>query len=490
MTTSAITIQKIALRSSVALAAMLVTATASQAQNIFCPATTTTTTGQTNFALSQGLCTNNTFGAFSTAALSSEVVTEVEQTSTQTATNQSMEGVAKRRTEEAASCAAGFTRVNGECQRVAQTAAPRADSTTTRASPQASITSTRAARRVAHAAPAPVYAPVYKAPVQQIEGSHYGAWINGYGDYERRSQNSTFATPAGVGGIGLLGLGGTPLTVDLTQKTTTWGVVGGVDTTFRNLAGGNDGVVVGLLGGYSTADVRLSGTSTSADPSATGTDVSSGTVRVSGPSIGAYLTYFNGPFSVDNIFRAEFFNVDESFTDNIVFNTNPAGGGTTSITGNGSTRMTNYIVASQFQYRIPMMGGYWVSPLAGYRYTASEYDSSAAALGLANGHSWRVQGGATVGVDMPWNSTLVTLSVTGLAYDDVQVTGGLVTGGATGAFAGGTVLPSDAGKVRGQGIVVANIDYGGGLSAFAQGDVRGGRDLFGIGGRVGVRYAW
>ena len=77
----------------------------------------------------------------------------------------------------------------------------------------------------------------------------------------------------------------------------------------------------------------------------------------------------------------------------------------------------------------------------------------------------------------------MTTTITGLAYDDVQVTGGLIAGGAT----VGTVLASDQGKIRGQGIFVNAVDFGNGYSAFAQADVRGGSGLFGIGGRAGIR---
>ena len=82
----------------------------------------------------------------------------------------------------------------------------------------------------------------------------------------------------------------------------------------------------------------------------------------------------------------------------------------------------------------------------------------------------------------------VTTTITGLAYSDVKIVGGPITGGATtGSFAGSTVLPSDEGKVRGEGIFLANFDYGRGFSTFVQAEVRGGSGLFGAGGRVGAR---
>jgi len=72
-----------------------------------------------------------------------------------------------------------------------------------------------------------------------------------------------------------------------------------------------------------------------------------------------------------------------------------------------------------------------------------------------------------------------------LAYSDVVISGFVVNNGLA-----PTSLPEDAGKVRGQGILTANVDFQNGVSIFAQGDVRGGRDLLGGGGRLGVRVGW
>jgi hypothetical protein len=150
--------------------------------------------------------------------------------------------------------------------------------------------------------------------------------------------------------------------------------------------------------------------------------------------------------------------------------------------------VTNFVAAQNFQYRFPISATLWFEPTVGYRYTNSNYDSGAAALGLQDGYDWRVQGGARFGIESFWNAVHVTTTITGLAYSDVSIVGGPIVGGATGAsFAGGTVLPSDQGKVRGDGIFSANFDYGQGLSTFVQAEVYGGQGLFGAGGRVGAR---
>jgi len=60
-----------------------------------------------------------------------------------------------------------------------------------------------------------------------------------------------------------------------------------------------------------------------------------------------------------------------------------------------------------------------------------------------------------------------------------------------GAFQGNNLLvQADEGLMRGQGIFALNLDFGYGMSSFVQGDVYGGAQLFGAGGRAGIRYQW
>jgi hypothetical protein len=72
-------------------------------------------------------------------------------------------------------------------------------------------------------------------------------------------------------------------------------------------------------------------------------------------------------------------------------------------------------------------------------------------------------------------------------YDNVTVSGGFIQNV---AFGNAALIVNDEGKLRGQGILAFNLDYGNGVSLFAQGDVRGGEGLFGIGGKGGVRWQW
>lgn len=266
-------------------------------------------------------------------------------------------------------------------------------------------------------------------------------------------------------------------------------MIGGVDLTFRNVFGGGDGLIVGLLGGYMESDISFNTTVTQTGAAVSpiaGTGRASGKVRVSGPSAGVYYTYFNGGFSNDTTFKVDFLSIGLNFTEVFAYN---AGFGNPSVSGAGGTDVNNFVVASNFQYRFPVSSTVWIEPTAGFRYVNSQYAASAAGLGLQNGEAWRVQGGARIGFESLWNTTRITTTLTGLAYSDVSVVGGVISDSATGgAFAGTAVLPSDQGKVRGQGIARVNFDYGNGFSTFVQGEVRGGQGLFGAGGRAGVRY--
>src|SRR5271155_1983535 len=65
---------------------------------IFCPTSAGT---QTGIALKGGFCTNGATGALSTAALSSQSLSEVTETTTQQSTTSTLKAVENRRNEEA-----------------------------------------------------------------------------------------------------------------------------------------------------------------------------------------------------------------------------------------------------------------------------------------------------------------------------------------------------------------------------------------------------
>jgi hypothetical protein len=57
-------------------------------------------------------------------------------------------------------------------------------------------------------------------------------------------------------------------------------------------------------------------------------------------------------------------------------------------------------------------------------------------------------------------------------------------------LANNLLAQADQGQVRGRGILALNFDFGQGVSSFVQGEARGGKGLFGAGGKAGVRVQW
>jgi hypothetical protein len=469
-----------------------------QAQSIFCPSAIPL---QSGIVLNAGTCTNGTTGAFSNAALASQALSDLSQGTTLVATSTVESGLATRREVEQARCPEGYERVNGVCQRIASTepvppppppppptpAAPAQPSPAPGAAPPPAPRRTATAPRVAPA-------PIYKAPPPPVAPAvRFGSWAQGFGDYERQTGTSStsIACCTGVVAGGLPN----PLALSGESKSTLGGFEGGIDATFRNVLGANDGVIAGVLAGYMSQNVQLTTTSISSTPNV-GNGSSALSARLQGPSAGAYLNYFNGPFSGDLTFRTDFLSLSETFNDTLAFTVNatlpgptiiPGTGVTSTFAGSGSTNLNNYTTTANVNYRFPLSATSWIEPTAGIQYVASVYASSAAALGLSDGHLFRVQGGARFGMDSPLGAARLTTTVTGLLYDDVVVSGGFIQNV---AFGSNALIINDQGLLRGEGILGFNLAYANGVSLFAQGDVRGGKDLFGAGGKGGIRIQW
>jgi hypothetical protein len=282
---------------------------------------------------------------------------------------------------------------------------------------------------------------VTKAPVPPPAVVTYSGWAYGLGDYEVH-QNVAPNSDA-----------------DVTRRTATGGTLGGFDLTFQRLGAGTDSLMLGFMAGYSSAKLTFPG------------DVLNTRTQISGTSVGGYVKYFSGPFWNESIFKADLFglNQDQSFVG---------------AEASDSTRMSVYTIADNFNYRFTAGAGWW-EPTVGVQYSSTQYGNNAVNLLLANGFDWRIQGGVRTGITFPWNNLIVSTTVTGLAYSDVLISGFVIDNGLA-----PTSLPEDAGKVRGEGIVTANLDLPNGTSIFAQGDVRGGRDLLAAGGRLGMRIGW
>jgi hypothetical protein len=427
-----------------------------QAQGSICPPGFG---GQSGVTFVVNSCTNSVTGAYSNTALASQSLGELSQSSTQDSTKATMASISDRRTNEAQRCPEGSTRVNGTCMPVASRFAPEPPGGTWMSMPAA---------MVAFVPPKPASA-VDPAP-------HMAVWTQAYGDYQRLTANSP-----GLGEFSVLALN---------VKSTTWsgGVVGGIDMTFRNLASGGDGLIAGVLVGYESAHSSINTSSISSDP-ASPNGSSTMSALLWGPTTGVYGSYFNGGFSTDLAFKAEFFDLNMSFNDILGFESNPAFGfppTTVPFSGTGATRLNNYTTSGNVNYRFPLPTGanLWIEPTTGFQYTRSDYAADADQLGLVDGSLLRLQAGARFGVESSWNGVRMTTVFTGLMYDNVAVIGGVLQGG------GNPLVLADEGKLNVEGIVTLNFYHGNGVSSFVQADVQGGEGLFGAGGKAGLRVAW
>ena len=467
---------------------------AAQAQ-IFCPTAVAGPLGtQGGLSLQSGTCTNlgttvQSTGAYSNATLASQALSDLSQSTTQETTRTATNAIADRRQTEVDRCPDGTDRVGGVCRRL--------DAVVSRPVPAAAMVSVAPSQREAsrtkrgrRVVAAPVYAPVYKAqPLMPIQdGVRVATWARVFGDYERR----TGAGTSSINCCSAAGAAGPPpitLLLSAESQASTVGFVGGLDLTWRNVLSQGDGVIAGVLTGYAETNFRLFTNSVSTMPGLVGNGSSSLSARLSGPTVGVFATYFNGGFSIDNTFKVDFLSLNESFSDNLAFTANTTFAGFPgTFSGSGSTQLTNYSSVGNVNYRFRLSDQYWIEPTAGYNYTTTEYGSNAALLGLSNGHLLRLQGGARFGVESTWNQVRLTTTLTGLAYDDVIINGGIIQNVAFGTT--NSLLLAGEGKVRGQGILAFNFDFGRGVSSFVLGEVRGGEGLFGAGGKAGVRYQW
>jgi hypothetical protein len=279
-----------------------------------------------------------------------------------------------------------------------------------------------------------------------------------------------------------------PLTASVTSRSGTVGFQAGADLTSRGLIVANDGVIAGVLVGYLSNHLTLNTTTISGIPAVVGNSNSRLTATLSGPTAGVYATYFAGGFSTDLLAKFDFLSLNQNSTDNLAFAA-PTGPFFAAYSNTGATSVVDSTVAANLNYRFDIYPNFWIQPTVGAQFTALSYGGGAAELGLSDGQQVMIQGGARVGTTSVFsNNILLTSTLTGLAYDDVVVNGGFIPGA---SFNGNNLLAnSDRGQLRGRGILAFNFDFGQGVTSFVQGDVHGGKGLFGAGGKAGIRYQW
>jgi Autotransporter beta-domain len=449
-----------------------------RAQTIFCPATFS----GSPVALTNGSCTDRIDGAFSGAAVASQALSELSQTTTQVTTKEIGKAVVERREQERERCPAGFSRVDGACQPTRRPVREPA-----RAVPPEKPKPAAVVRKEPPPPPALLPLPIEPAV-------RFGTWTQVYGDYQTRDAAGPSALNCCIGGP----LPQPTLALNIQSRASTVGFVAGADFSSGALFSANDGFIGGVTAGYTWSELKLNTSATSIDQPLVGTGVSRLRATVSGPTAGLYATYFNAGFSTDLTVKFDFLTVDQTFNDllattgaytGLLANTGLGVPPFIPFAGAGSVSLLNSTVVGNLNYRFDLYPNFWIEPTVGVQYTNSSYGSGAAQLGLADGNLVRVQGGARFGTStLISNRVLMTTMLTGLAYSDVQVQGGFIP---VGAFQGNNLLvQADQGLMRGQGILVLNFDFGDGWGSFVQGDVYGGAHLFGTGGRAGIRYQW
>jgi Autotransporter beta-domain len=426
------------------------------AQSALCP---TSFPGQPGISFQASSCTNGVTGAYSNAALASQSLGELTESSSLDATKAVMGSISDRRTTEARRCPDGFTRVNGICQPVTSPSL---------FAPEPPPYSTWMSMPTALLVREPTNPILVKAPVAEPT-ARLAVWTQAYGDYERLTGQSP-----GLGAFSVLAL-------DVKSTTWTGGVQGGVDLTFRNVAFGGDGLIVGMLAGYESSRLSLSTVSISSNPT-TPSGFSTMKAVLSGPATGVYASYFDGGFSTDLAFKVDFFNLNLSFNDLLGFSAPSST--TVPFSGSGMTSVNNYTTSGDVNYRFPIGGNVWTEPTVGVRYIRSDYASDAQQLGLADSSVLRLQAGERFGVEGTWDTVRMTTVFTGLLYDNVAVTGGVLQNALN------PLILSEQGKLCAEGILALNFYQGNGVSYLLLADLQGGEGLFFFGGKIGVRVAW
>jgi hypothetical protein len=285
-----------------------------------------------------------------------------------------------------------------------------------------------------------------------------------------------------------------------TSKTA--GVISGSDWTWIN-AGARQAVQLGYFSGYSATFNNFSNTNfTTSDGS--NIDRTDSKQKIDGSFLGAYLAAIRGNATFDLAFKADLFDLRQSsnLTQTIAGSTTcPA----SNATETGSASVNNYTIAGDASYRYPVSATGWWEPIFSVRYTITDYGNDPTTifpdqfhggitnltdgrLGLEDGTVLRLQGGIRRGEQgvLP-DGGLWTVVGGAFLYSDVLITGFKFD---PGAGNGTAVFPVDEGKIRGLGQILTTFDYANGWSYLMMGEVRGGEDLIGVGGRVGARYKW
>lgn len=292
-----------------------------------------------------------------------------------------------------------------------------------------------------------------------------------------------------------------------TRTATTAGGLVGADWTHITQSNGVRALQYGLFSGYSETHAKKSNTFFEVDEAAASADPpppqtgggntnytrSNNKEEIDGPFVGAYMAYVQDAWTFDATFKADFFDLNQSSTltqrcaDDV---------GTQS----GSASVTNYMIAANISHRYEITGSQWWEPSAGVRYTYTDFGSDPSVsvfqnggvqptgrLGLEDGYALRLQFGARLGERIETAEGYIwTTTIGAFLYSDVVVNGFDSVAGQTGEFVG----PVDEGELRALGQLETRLNVGNGMTYLFQAEIRGGEDVFGAAGQIGIRYEW
>jgi hypothetical protein len=263
----------------------------------------------------------------------------------------------------------------------------------------------------------------------------YGVWVQSMGDWEH--DNALNAA-------------------DVARTTGTYAAQGGVDRTWRHLLSPDDAVVTGIVASFTSSHV--------------GFDAMPATLQLSGPGIGTYLQYVKGGFSGDLTTKFDFLRLNEDYAG---------------IAPNNSLGVVNAGLSGNIHYKVTGAHDNFIEPTAGFSLTHTGFDSGAAALGLADAYTLRVQAGARAGTT--WDighGVTVDTALRALAYDDVVAQGTGIAGD-TGIAA--VISPTDQGLVRGEFDPELCFNFPHDYSVSLSGQVRFGQAMVGGSANVNLR---
>jgi outer membrane autotransporter protein len=274
-------------------------------------------------------------------------------------------------------------------------------------------------------------------------------WVRAFGDFERRDQTTSFTVVPG----------NTLIAFDNFYRQRSGGVMGGGDLLMSNLTSANDGLIIGGFGGFLASSISVNG----------------GRHDLSGGTVGVYSTYFNGGFFLDATAKVDFLD----FTTNVIGL--PA-----------SADVQNFSVLGNIGYKFDFANRWYLEPTVGVEYVSTDFSNQnilpTTFAFLQDSHLLRGRAGVRFGTEWMAGNIRIEPSLLALAYYYFEATGATISLGGAG---GSIVLPTDEGKVRGELQASVNFfDLSSGWSGFIRGDVRFADDIFGGGGKVGVRYQW